>query len=412
MKKPNQLQRGVITSSSMRDLSDFLSEVQSLSGEDVAFDLFLLRDTDILEIERDERLHPPLTTLIDDRPLAEILAEEDNRKIIYRWLCKQFAKAPGARISAFATYFPDISSPYEDQRNLAVRAIVNTIRLANELHTELPETAPIATSAVVELVAGSILEPCRCAECQSEGTIFEFDRDEKMDWIVESLRRVIAELENAGIDAAASGIGLAFEVEPGDTYVLNDLPAINLFFEKIDQDPVLSRVVGLNLDIAHMRIVPVFALPRKGTKVRTIFENKTYTGVIDEQPEIGCESFEVKILEGPYQQMTKRIARDDCMPYFLDRHWRRLMHSHVSDHPGMHTRDQPVGKWTCVFRPDGGYADYIRLLFKRAHADTDLPFSWTVALELEGCNRMGWVAQGLVAIKQAISMAAQENPGK
>jgi hypothetical protein len=34
-----------------------------------------------------------------------------------------------------------------------------------------------------------------------------------------------------------------------------------------------------------------------------------------------------------------------------------------------------------------------------------LPFSSTVALELEGCNRIAWIHDGLIGLKKLIAMS-------
>jgi hypothetical protein len=410
MSQAGRLRRGIITSSSFRDLSDLLQELRFLGGEDVAFDLFLLRDTDISEIERrwgKNALKPPNGDQVDRRSLTSIMAESDNLPIVHDWLREAFRKVPGSRVSAFATYFPDISSAYESRRSVAVQAIINSVRLALLLKQD-----GIATSAIIELVGGSILDPCECESCRSSGTIFAFERKEKVAWVVEALRSVVSGLrEQDQIDAAQAEVGLAIELEPGDTYLFNDLHALDQFFSAVDQDEVLCRVVGLNLDVAHMRIVPVPAMPRKGMRILAPLANQPpptefYSAKVVGNPEIDGKTIEIEFLEGPSRGESAVAHLDDCKPRFLNRHWRRILHGHISDHPHMHTRDQPVGKWTCVFRPAGGYLDYLRLLRERSRTALpgELPFSHTVALELEGCNRIRWVAESLVAIKQSLAM--------
>lgn len=123
-----------------------------------------------------------------------------------------------------------------------------------------------------------------------------------------------------------------------------------------------SEFLGLNLDIAHARII--------------------------------------QLSEG-------NMSAGDLRP--LVEH---LVHAHISDHPGMHTRDQAVGEWTSVFRPDGGYTEYLKLLLDRARAahTTRLPFSKVVSLELEGCNRIGTVGKSLFSMRQAIAMVEARYP--
>ena len=42
----------------------------------------------------------------------------------------------------------------------------------------------------------------------------------------------------------------------------------------------------------------------------------------------------------------------------------------------------------------------------RSRADVGLPFSGTVALELEGCNRLRWIIDSLNAMKMIAAMTA------
>jgi hypothetical protein len=120
----------------------------------------------------------------------------------------------------------------------------------------------------------------------------------------------------------------------------------------------LAKHVGLNVDIAHMRIA--------------------------------------------------RIKAADLRP-FVD----RIVHAHISDHPGMHTHDQIVGSWTNPGLRKGGYSEYLDLLLNRAHSASgqedsgnSVPFSGAVAVELEGSDRMFWIHDSLARLKHAIQLAA------
>jgi sugar phosphate isomerase/epimerase len=191
---------------------------------------------------------------------------------------------------------------------------------------------------VVEIVCGTITDTCHCDRCAKKPDIFESTPQAKFEQLRHALREVRKRV--------TGDYFLAVEMEPGATYLLNGIERLMMFNDLVMNDKVLRANVGFNLDIAHMRIA-----------------------------EIGAAELE------------------PLMP--------RVLHAHISDHPFMHTRDQPVGKWTSVeCDPEGGYAPYVWLLAKRYDATSDLdgdelPFTGAVALELEGCDRIAWVRQSL-----------------
>lgn len=118
---------------------------------------------------------------------------------------------------------------------------------------------------------------------------------------------------------------------------------------RVNSNPALAAHVGLNVDIAHMKIA--------------------------------------------------RVQARDLMPYLPS-----IVHAHIADHPGVHTRDQQVGKYTPVQQVSkGGYRPYIDLLSERCRQSANgLPFSRAIALELEGCNRIEWIYDSLSAMTHLI----------
>jgi hypothetical protein len=123
--------------------------------------------------------------------------------------------------------------------------------------------------------------------------------------------------------------------------------------------------VGFNLDIAHMRIAGI--VPRCATR--------------------------------PGQERLSAEVE------------RRIIHSHISDHPvhpGMHTHDQFVGSWTNIHAETTGYQPYLQLLLERAADESPVvPFSRCVAVELEGCNRVFTIHDSLSRLKHAIAVAQE-----
>ncbi len=356
------LRRSVITSSSARELVDLFREVRAICGDDVEFDLITLREPDIVGIESEFGVLKPQATEVPGDPLfprtfTEIMADDENLPAITQWILKQLTIGR-ARVAALATYFPNISSAYKHRRQCAIDALVNTARLA----ITLVEWG-LADHAVVELVCGTILDPCECAECQKTGRTFASTPDAKFEVLLSSLKSVVAkirDLQSSG-KLAKKPFALAVELEPGHIYLLNGRKTLELFFRKLDaccekdeqsQTPLnLRSCIGLNLDIAHMRIAGV--------------------------------------------------EKEDLQPY-VD----RIVHAHIADHPGMHTRDQITGSWTTLDRYDNGYQPYLEILFDRLNRANGqgLPYTHSVALELEGCNRIGWIYDSLYAMKHLLEM--------
>lgn len=343
-----QLRPGVMTSSSIRELGDLFSEVAAVSDVH-EFDLMILRDTDIEAMERSSG--QSLAPLDPAEPLtaANLVGNPENFDIVVDWLLKQCVQPHEGqrktRISALATFFPDITSLHAARREIAIEAITQSVRIALRLQQE-----GVMEHAIVEIVCGGLLDPCLCnhRDCcdDATGVVFASSPATKRRILLRSLRKVIGRLQDPGPFA------LALELEPGSTYVLKDHSSIISLGNQIRGDEVLRARVGFNLDVAHMKIA-----------------------------EISAKSLQ------PISDM--------------------FVHAHIADHPPwMHCRDQVVGEWTTVDRHDGAYIPYLRLLANRTIQGNDdgLPFSGVIALELEGCNRMSWVHRSLSAMKQLMHM--------
>jgi hypothetical protein len=147
--------------------------------------------------------------------------------------------------------------------------------------------------------------------------------------------------------ALALALALALELEPGPTYLLNGQRTIPAVIDNLLGESLLRPHVGLNVDVAHMKIAGVSPV-----NLRDI-----------QQEFPGC-----------------------------------LIHSHISDHPGMHTHDQPVGTWTPVERYSGQDYGYLRCLwesFQVNDADDRPPRTGAIAVELEECSRLNWIHRSL-----------------
>jgi hypothetical protein len=337
----------VMTSSSSRYLPDLFTELQEMNRP-MAFDLLMLRREDLEHLRKEE--------VLNARTAADALSQTSNIPRISDWIIRHLMRFPGIVVPALATYFPQITSINNDYRRRAVDAIAGCIIIAQRL-----ARAKFMTHPIVEIVCGSQTDRCDCRRCAAERArargpnekppcdMYVSSVSQKITRLIESLHLVCDAVQDAGGD---DRFYLAVEIEPGATYVLNSLKSLESFIDLVRVDPILNRHVGINLDIAHLRIAEEDASQIKPSLVS------------------------------------------------------RVLHAHISDHPFMHTRDQLVGKWTSVeCGLAGGYRPYLQLLAQRLNAtggaehDDGLPFSGAVALELEGCNRVSWVWQSLGAME-------------
>jgi sugar phosphate isomerase/epimerase len=299
---------------------------------------------DLLMLRREDLRHMTMENvpIVGDSALS-VLSNLDNVPHIVKWLVGHL-RPRGARVAALATYVPQITSFNNSHRHRAIDALVGCVAIADRLCAEGLMAHPI-----VEIVCGTKTDRCKCPTCKAEQSneITVSDTEAKLRTLIKSLKLLKRR-------ASCRGVGefyIAVEMEPGATYVLNSLEAMRLFHTMIQANPRLASHVGFNLDIAHMRIAEI-------------------------------EALSLSPLAG------------------------RILHAHISDHPFMHTRDQPVGKWTSVECASlTGYTPYLQLLANRMEAplpDGHLPFSGAVALELEGCNRISWIRQSLGAMAHSL----------
>lgn len=349
--RDNPLRLSVISSCSIRDLPDLLGELTAISDLRL-FDWFVLRDTDIQNLVQ---LGTPLTPALppgtlphdDKRNVAALLADAANAETVGQWV-ERHCQSADIQVAAFATYFPDITSGDPGLRDAAIGALTNTTLLAVELHERGRMGLPI-----VEFVCGSLLDPCNCRSCAASpgrATCFLSDQGQKLDLLCASLRDVVRRVRAAKPGAS---FYLAAELEPGPTYVLRDRDSLARAMAAVGQDAELRPHVGLNLDVAHMRIA--------------------------------------------------RVSAGDLEPY-AD----RILHGHICDHPGMHTRDQVPGTHTALDQRGGEFIPYLRLLVNRCNTPGGpeaLPFSGACALELEGCNRMAWIHQSVAMMRHLFETA-------
>lgn len=349
------LRPSVLTSSSTLTITELLRTLAPFP--DCQIDLFVFRDIDRL----DAGLLPPSAL---GRDIVSVLETPDIESKVAMWL--QTAISNSKRnpivplVGALATYFPEITiyNKHSKQASVdaAIRSLEQCVRIALKLKDE-----ELSDSAVVEMVCGSRIDFCRCSACSklanasTAGVGHVFTSSAKIESLLDSLleveRRISADRELADREWA-----LALEFEPGESYVLGNIAAVQSFADAI-KDTKYERLrshVGLNIDIGHMRIA-------------------------------GIET----------SDLIEREVGDI------------IVHSHISDNPGMHTRDLPTGMWNAVNDCYGFDFKYLRWLSKidvnLSRRKSKLPFSRSVALELEGCDRPDWVNSGVASLRYMLS---------
>jgi hypothetical protein len=263
----------------------------------------------------------------------------------------------------------------------------------------------IMAKAVVEVVCGTILEPCPrsepcaclvpenvCPQDPREGQasvtvpgpqrrerfIFCYDENQKIVWLLDTLKRAI-ELVKQSEEYQQSEFkefAYALELEPGSSYLLRDEKTLRNFHDHLLQCEFRDHV-GYNLDLAHWLIANV-----------------------------------------PVDVLSPKTSCRDIDPDSILAH---IAHAHISDHPGhpdrrMHTRDLPVGSHSAILHDCGEYFDYLGALTVRCHHETlrvngeakgGVPFTKAVAIELEGCARLFWIHDSITRLRYLIKVAEE-----
>jgi sugar phosphate isomerase/epimerase len=183
-----------------------------------------------------------------DNYSTAVMAEcASNRGVIDEWarsVCTRFG--PDEKpIVAMASFFPEVTSRERQAYGTASRAVRFLVEFAEALRRQGHDGL-----RTVELVAGSRM-----------GGVWPTGGDRYMaTWMDADMarRRVLSILGRAMCEhaerPAESRICLAIELEPGPMYLLRDWQSLLRLCQEIDQDPLLSTCVGVNLDVAHWRL--------------------------------------------------------------------------------------------------------------------------------------------------------------
>jgi sugar phosphate isomerase/epimerase len=356
----------VITSCSSRPLREVITDVVTATGT-TTFDLMVIRDVDVREFETACGRQVPQWKSLGGRPknpVTRFLAMCGVYDPVATWFENQFraadrqlgrSKEAKCRVTALASYMPWLSAIDNTMREWAIRALTNTVLVACRL-TELKRMR----EAIVETTCGTRHDPCWCPACVKfapQRRCHVSSLSVKRRILLDSLSEVIRRVRKEDVSARnGHKFYIALEYEPGVSYLLNSEAALNHVFAAVERDPLLREHVGLNVDIAHMRI-------------------------------------------------------DGVPAGNLDAFAHRILHSHVADHPELlHTRDLPPGMATPGLTRDSPYLDYFRLLARRAasvgsRGYTGLPFSGACAIELEGVERTDWMYTSVPIIRHVAEAA-------
>jgi len=173
------------------------------------------------------------------------LAEEEA--VIDEWArsaCKSFPPME-MPIVALTSFVPEVTSPQEESYQRAAAAIGFLVEFARALkrqgHREL---------RTIELVTGSRIGgiwPWR----SDRYVATRMDADEACRRMLSILTRVVSRFT---LRRDQDPVFLALELEPGPMYLLRDWRSLVELCREIGKDPMLSRFVGVNLDIAHWRL--------------------------------------------------------------------------------------------------------------------------------------------------------------
>jgi len=241
---PKPLRPALISSFGTRSVSDVAS--QWPENPTPAVDLYVFMQP---EVEKWLRQHgqPAGPPTGPNHAVAFMAACADNKAVIDEWadsVCKSFGPEQKP-IVATASFVPEVTSLDRDSYEMACNALRFLLRFATALrrsgHQDL---------RTVELVVGSRIGGIWPARGGSYVATW-MDTDVACRRVLSILGRVLCECANCPPE---DRIVLALELEPGPMFLLRDWESLVEVCQQIAKDPLLSRFVGVNVDIAHWRL--------------------------------------------------------------------------------------------------------------------------------------------------------------
>jgi sugar phosphate isomerase/epimerase len=390
-------QPSVLTSSSPMSLSRLTQALSTRDGQASEIDVFLLRTRDILDMLKTESIQidpdaiQDIAWLLQKKILPrhnlgsevtpniiieelrycpetdaskqylklllergyvsaiDILAFEDkngnnpNIDIVRQCIARDLN---GLKVSAFATYFPQIASERIDLRTKAVRALKNCMKLGMQMRKE---GLLSGNDVIVEVVSGSFLD--RTVQYGTGKDVIRVRHREQICDLV--ARSLVTAFQDAEADESCT---FSMELEPGDCYLINNLDTVHAFLKSADKAITKASEsinhdaipISLNLDLGHY-----------------------FAAGIDPN------------------QIAQLV-------------WDRFSHAHISYIHGrmrQHYRDLPIVRQRFTDQDWQVLQDYIERyvseISRRKKNNRDCPSSGSISIELEGAPYFSWIEESL-----------------
>lgn len=250
VRKPTLLEIGAITTFCAGALPDALKVLAVHKIRNV--DLFAFQTDDLRNYYDADKGSSPLEVVSDHRH-PEMIARKLHRDVSE--IAQKFDHSFSLR--GFATYFPEISSLVEDDRQRAVRALTNIIEMAGFLQTEHQYD-----TRFVEIVAGTRLYAPR----QAKGDAVTADTQYKDVMAKKASREdkqkaLLTSLDHLSEVALKNNVWIGIEVEPGLLPFMADLDDMRSLARRLNMPGTVSHPerIGFNIDCCHMHLCDIKA---------------------------------------------------------------------------------------------------------------------------------------------------------
>ena len=187
--------------------------------------------------------------------LSEIVTDQRRQEAVATSICDSLDRQD-RRCRAFATFFPTLCFPLLDFRGeMAAKALVCVQRIAERLR-RISQGRHDAN--VIEIVGGSRVSGIWSAAPNPDASRPEHyarieDKEVARSRIVRRLANVRRELEEAGDPVTPVSI----ELEPGELFAVGEFSDLTELCKALEKEKELGDWVGVNLDIAHWRIMGI-----------------------------------------------------------------------------------------------------------------------------------------------------------
>ncbi len=187
----------------------------------------------------------------------ELLAglNQQGCDVIAKSLAQQFAEK-NIEIVAVATFLPEVSDA-RDKR--FVPAMRNVGRIVQKLRTDPAHPHKVRC---VELVGGSRITDLKVTKSRVSGKrVTEYKiglvtAEQARTNLLTNLRAVLQPDATTGFQWPEE-VQMSVELEPGTFFLIRDWESLKAVGEELDKCPLLSSMVGINLDVAHWRMAGI-----------------------------------------------------------------------------------------------------------------------------------------------------------